>query len=143
MTDLIMPESLPGPEWDSLRWAPHGERILRSQMDGGDPRMRRRYTALREQLTCSLYLTAAQLQTLLDFHDITCADVLPFRWWDWRRPANAGPDGRIGVYQFLARPSHATWADIYRADLSLLLLRTEPGAFGLSLLDEDDEELTT
>lgn len=141
-----MPSIIPGPEWDSLGWAPAFDGSVRSQFPGGF-KVRRRVTAVPEIFTCAIYPTAAQLQVLLDFYDLTCAGgVLRFKWWDYRKPNDTT---RLAEYQFAERPTHATWADIYRADLKLILHRTFTGTFpitdelGAQLATDTDEGLTT
>lgn len=58
------------------------------------------------QLSCAM--TAAQLQTLLDFYEITLQQVLPFDWYDWRRPNDTST--RV-TYTFRAYPQHQPWVD--------------------------------
>ncbi|WP_293716292.1 hypothetical protein [Stenotrophomonas sp. UBA7606] len=146
MFDLVMPSSIPCPEWDSLNWSPAFDGVVRSQFPAG-MKTRRLVTAVPEIFSCAIYPTAAQLQVLLDFHDYTCAGgVLRFNWWDFRKPNDTT---RLAEYQFQGRPTHGTWADIYRADLKLVLHRNFTGTFpltdelGAQLETDTDEGLTT
>lgn len=146
MADFGMPSIIPGPEWDSLDWSPAFDGVIRSQFAGGY-KSRRRVTAVPEVLSCTIYPTAAELQVLLDFHDYTCAGgVLPFYWHDFRKPNDTR---RYAECQWMSRPTHGTWADIYRADLRILVRKTFTGTFKLTdelghqLETDTDEGLTT
>ena len=74
---------------------------VRTQMDAGAPKMRRRYTAVYEDLSFTLVLSKADLATLMTFITQTLQDVLPFDWIDFRT-------GAAAVYRFKQRP-HVTY----------------------------------
>ncbi len=140
-----MPPCIPGPEWQGLAYRPAFDNVVRSQMIGGR-RERRRFTWVPEILSCTLYLTPAQLEVLLDFHDITCAGgSRPFRWWDWRRPSDTD---KRALYSFESRPTYTTWADIWCVELQLLVRQTVPGTYALGdgsggVLTTDEGQILT
>jgi hypothetical protein len=101
------PTSLPGPVIDTIGYKPAFDNVIRSQMDGG-MRKRRRCTKVPEVLTCTLALTSAQLQILLDFYEITLKQVRAFDWKDWRKPND--PQA-LATFTFRAYPAHAPWGD--------------------------------
>lgn len=126
------PTSLPAPIVDGSGFQSQ-DNAIRSQMDAGIARVRRRYTAVPETFSGMLWkLDRAQLQTLLDFHDVTLATVLPFQWRDPRKPAD---EANVAVYRFRKRPDTAPIGnDEWQASIDLELLTTFQGTF---LLDVD------
>ena len=134
VVDLYMPSSIPDPENESLEFAPYGEDVMRSTMGAGT-KTRPVQTSSRETFKCSLYLEPSQLKTLLDFYNISARRVLPFFWWDWRWPGEGQP---YATYKFLARPSYVKWQDMWRADLSLLIVASPEGHFPLDFYDSNN-----
>lgn len=125
------PSSVPGPDIDSVSYKPAFDNTVRSQMDVGR-KVRRRATAVPEILTCSLYLTHAQLQTLLDFYEITLKQTLPFTWFDWRKPNDTATPV---VCSFNRYPEHARWGfEHWQVSLELTQWTTFQGTY---LLDVD------
>ncbi len=145
MADPIFPVGLPGPEWSSMRWTPAFDPVLRTQFPGAQ-KARLRVSRVPERFNCTLWLTPAQLQVLLDFHAITCKWVLPFQWWDFRKPHDT--DQRA-VYTFVSKPTHTGVDDVYQVELELQIESTFAGTFplvtdgGSFLTTDDDEALTT
>lgn len=74
--------------------------VIRTPMDAGVAKARRRFTAVPETLTFNLVITEEQLQVLQDFVEITLSDVLPFDWIDFRKPT-----GTAVTYRFTKRPT--------------------------------------
>lgn len=127
MANPAYPTSLPGPVIETMAYDAQ-DNAVRSPTDSGVAKVRRRFTAVPELLTCQIVVDAAQLQTLLDFHDITLKGVLPFDWYDWRKPN----DTVLVPYRFRKRPPHAPWPRVdnhYIATLDLELLSTFQGTF--------------
>lgn len=127
-----------------MRWTPAIDPVLRTQFPGA-MKTRLRASRVPERLACALYLTPAQLQVLLDFHDSTCKWVLPFQWWDFRRPNDTS---RRALYTFVSRPQHNAVDDLYQVDLELQIEQTFAGTFELDgdmglLLTDNDEDITT
>lgn len=121
MAEPLFPESLPGPEIGSISYKPAVENVLKSQIPGVIKR-RRRFTRAPLVMSCQLYLTAAQLDALLDFYTDTLRETGEFLWHDWRQPTRPANALR---YAFQAYPDHEHWgdaADAFRATLSLYLL---------------------
>lgn len=124
MADLpIFPKSLPMPESSSLQWTPLFDNVIRSDMDFA-VKARRRATYVPKTFTCTLYPTAAQLETLLDFYEITLGAVRRFRWYDFRRPSNTV---ELATYSFSAEPAPQAWEDIYSVGLTLIQWTTVRG----------------
>lgn len=134
MPNPTWPTSLPNPIVESCSYTPR-ENVIRTQMDAGVAKTRRRFTNVPEDVVFPLPpLDRAQLQTLLDFHDVTLKTVLPFDWRDFRKP-----DLTLVTYRFKARPSHSPiGGGLWRVSLQLELLTTFQGTFLL-----DIEGLTT
>jgi hypothetical protein len=138
------PTSLPCPMVDGITYAPQ-DNVIRSDFLGGQ-KARRRFTRANEDVTFRLALSMSQAQTLHDFCAITCADVLPFQWVEWRDPAR-----RPATYVFKARPTFTAagsgWA--WYADVQLELRTPMNGQFAITneggswLLDNETEGLTT
>lgn len=124
------PASLPGPVLDSIGYKPAFDNVIRSQMDVG-AKTRRRATKVPEILTCSLLVTHAQLQTLLDFYEITVQHVLPFQWKDWRKPNDAAA---WSIFTFRSYPTHVPWGDDHwQVSLELDQLTTFQGTYLLDV----------
>lgn len=135
MANPTFPSSLPGPVIDSIAYKPAFDNVIRSQMDGGTKK-RRRCTKVPEVFTGNVVLTEAQLQTLLDFYEITLKQVGRFDWRDWRKP-NDGT--ALATFSFRAYPQHVPWGDDHWiASLELDQHTTFQGTFLL-----DIEDLTT
>ncbi len=131
MVDLFMPGSIPDPENESLAFAPHGEDVLRTSVGAGTKTRPTRTNSL-EQFNCTVYLTPAQLKTLMDFYNISVRRILSFYWWDWRWP---GQGSSYATYKFLGRPAYVKWQDMWKVELSLLVVATYEGQFLLDFYD--------
>lgn len=128
------PVSLPCALIEGYQVSPGMANAIRTSIEGGAPRMRRRFTNVPLRVTCVVSLSRGQVQTLDDFVAITLADVGAFRWMDFRRPV----DGiNNAAYRFLARPSYAPsgTGNRWRASLELELLTTADGRFLLDVSD--------
>lgn len=115
MADATWPASLPSPLIGSGEWKPWSN-VIRTQMDAGTPKLRRRYTAVGADVTFSLVLNRTQVAALETFVATTLKDVLPFTWKDWRLPSTPA-----AVYRFKSRPSYAPTErpDVWTATLEL------------------------
>lgn len=82
--------------------------VLRTDMEAGPAKVRRRFTAVPERVTFSLTLSEAELAILDSFVRITLRDALPFDWIDHRNGANA-------TYTFMVRPSSEWYGGDYWA----------------------------
>jgi hypothetical protein len=124
------PISLPVPLLDGVSYASQ-QNVIRTQMDAGVAKTRRRFTAVPEDVTFSLSLSRAQVQTLQDFIAITLKDVLPFDWREFRKP-DTEP---LVTYRFKSRPKFTPMGrgDHWRADIELELLTTFQGTFLLDV----------
>lgn len=73
--------------------------VIRSDMEFGPGKVRRRYTAEVKVYQVGLMLTTAQVATLETFYDSTLGAVDPFDWLDQRTLTAA-------VYRFRSRPEY-------------------------------------
>lgn len=92
------------------------DNVIKTDMETGAPKRRRRFTAVPETFTCSVVLTGAQCAVLNTFVVTTLADVLPFDWKDFR-------SGGAATYVFNKRPTYAfaaAGAGLWRASLDLM-----------------------
>jgi hypothetical protein len=95
------PSTVPAPIAESVEYVPQDNRI-RTEMAAAVAKLRRRYTAVGEDVSLTLWLTGSQMQALQDFAIVTLKDVLPFNWPDFRRPLGVG---NVRSYRFRNRPS--------------------------------------
>ena len=122
MANPSWPASLPQDPFaeDGAAYKP-GENIIRTQMENGPYKQRRRFTNVPETFTFTMVLSKPNYAVLMTFVTSTLADVLPFDWIDFRTGAPA-------VYRFTKRPD-ATWftgnGDYWTVTCELELL---PGA---------------
>ena len=83
--------------------------VIRTQMDAGPPKARRRYTAAYRPIQGRLHCSAAQTATLEEFHQTVCAGgSLPFDWvnsrtgavatFQWRGAPTIDPEHRDGFW---------------------------------------------
>lgn len=117
MANPTWPTTLPQPVLDSISYTPLNNTI-RSQMDAGPAKMRRRFTAAGEDVTLVLMLTAEQKADLDTFIRVTLKDVLPFDWYEFR-----AAEQTVATYRFRQRPAYTPWGpDYWQATLNLDLL---------------------
>lgn len=89
---------------------------IRSDVDVGPAKLRRRYTAEVKVFQIGLVLTAAQVATLETFYDATLGVVDPFDWTHPRTLAAAS-------FRFRSRPEYrALGRSLFRAAFALELL---------------------
>lgn len=109
------PAALPALEIEGYRESPPNV-VIRTQMDAGPPKTRRRNTANVRSISGVVTLTPAQLDTFNAFHDTDCAGgALPF---DWVHP-------RTGAARSICFAQLPEWVFVegyYRIALSLALL---------------------
>lgn len=116
MPNPAWPSTLPSPLDDTADYAPLMDNVIRSSMETGSPKTRRRFTAVPETFTGGVLLTGAQCATLLAFAVTTLQDVLPFDWKDFRT-------GAAATYTFQKRPTFTRVKDsrgMWRASIELL-----------------------
>lgn len=78
-----------------------GGNVVRTQMDVGPPKLRRRYTGEITEYAIGLYLTQAQVATLETFYTTTLVHgTTAFDWKDFRSGASKS-------YTFASRPIYA------------------------------------
>ncbi len=95
------PSTVPGPIADTVEYVPQPN-VIRTEMAAGVAKVRRRYTAIAEDVGFTLWLTTEQWQALQAFVVDTLKDVLPFNWPDFRKPPGAG---NVRAYRFRERPT--------------------------------------
>lgn len=94
-----------------------GDNVIRSSMDVGPDKVRRRTTTTPDIVTGSQYLNSTQFSTLQTFYKTTCAGgSLSF---DWKHPVT-----RSTVYMRFVEPPKCTaiGGNIWRVDYVLEIL---------------------
>jgi hypothetical protein len=98
MSTFSWPLSLPQHVGISSYQERFAETSLRTPMEAGVAKVRRRYTAAPRQFDMSIRMTAEQVSLLRDFYEETCAGgTLAF---DWVHPRNLQP----ATFRFLDTP---------------------------------------
>lgn len=94
---------------------------LRTQMDAGPAKVRRRFTAQVRPINATLILTAAQVQILDDFYVTTLeGGALPF---DWIHPRDTASPPTVVQFRFVRPPQYAALEpDIWQAPVELEIL---------------------
>ena len=119
---------MPAPVWPTslptnLQVSDYGETgtevTVSTQMDVGNPKIRRRQTAKMEVFKGSLTLTKIQMATLMSFYDSDCAGgAISFTWKQFRTGVSA-------LMRFAKHPDiSAITADKYIAQLEFEKLPT-------------------
>lgn len=129
MAESVWPTALPVPLLEDCSYSSQPNTI-RSQMEAGVAKVRRRFTMTPEDVTFSLYLDRAQIQVLDEFIQDELRDVLAFHWRDFRRPN----DGRTAVYRFKSRPKYVpVTPTLWKTTLDLeLIAKPAQGRFDLT-----------
>jgi hypothetical protein len=105
MSNPGWPSTLPqNPFQDGPDQQPQSNSI-RTGVDAGPPKARRRYTAVFTPVTFNLILSEAEITILNTFVITTLQDVLPFDWVDFQNTGN------VATYRFLSRPTTKWYAD--------------------------------
>lgn len=130
MANAQWPASLKHPTLDQIDYGPLIDGVIRTPMDFGPAKLRRRFTAVPEAATFSLQLYRSQVQTLQDFVAITLKDTLPFDWYEFRKP-----DRTLVTYRFIRRPRFVPMQTgmLWLATVELELLTTYQGTFLLDI----------
>ena len=81
----VWPSTLPLPEQEGYNEA-QANNILRTTMDAGAPKQRRRYTAVYTTVKFQMTLTSTQTTTLMSFYNLVGADA--FTWTHPRTSAS-------------------------------------------------------
>lgn len=124
---ITWPSSIPGPLIDGIQYVSQSN-VIRSEFPGGS-KARRQFTRVYEEVSFQLLLTRAGAQVLHDFCAITCADVLPFQWVEFRDPSK-----RPATYVFKARPTFrpAGTNALWIAEIQLELRTPFNGQFAIA-----------
>jgi len=118
MTNSVWPVSLPQEPLAQGFSEQAPSTVIRSQMEAGPPKVRRRFTAGVRNIECQLRLTPAQVDTLDSFFDTTVAGgSLSF---DWKHPRS----GAAVTLRFVEPPSYTplTRGTLWQASLRLEIL---------------------
>lgn len=121
MPNATWPSTLPNPQADNVSYA-DVDNALRTQMDAGVDKVRRRYTAVAVPCSVTLQLTEAQVDTLDNFEQTTLGGVLPFDWLDFRKPSLTV----AATYRFKKRPKYSTIPNSVDKVLATLQLEMMP-----------------
>jgi len=98
MSNLVWPSSLPQRPTVGGYQERFAETVLRTAMDAGAAKLRRRFTAAPRQIEVTFRMTAAQVAVLRSFYEETTAGgALPF---DWVHPR----EGTAAEFRFVEAP---------------------------------------
>lgn len=112
----VWPPSLPQQVLASDYTEAADANTIRSEIDVGPAKLRRRYTAEIKVFQIGLVLTSAQVATLETFYDVTIGAVDAF---DWAHPRTLA----AASLRFRSRPEYrAIGAGYFRASFALELL---------------------
>lgn len=141
---ITWPSSITGPLIDGIQYVSQSN-VIRSEFPGGS-KARRQFTRVYEEVSFQLLLTRDGAQVIHDFCAITCADVMPFQWVEFRDPSK-----RPATYVFKTRPTFrpAGTNTLWIAEIQLELRTPFNGQFYITngaggVLESDGNEgLTT
>jgi len=112
----VWPTDLPPPALNTLRESPP-DNVLRSSMDKGPAKLRRRTTANTRPISFELNLTPAEVQTLDDFYTTTLFSGVDA--FDMDHPRTGDP---VSV-RFVERPAYVEREGIdYRVSINLEIM---------------------
>ena len=98
MATIVWPSALPRHVGISSYQERFAETALRTPMEAGIAKLRRRYTAAPRQFDMSIRMSAEQVSLLCDFFEDTCAGgTLAF---DWLHPRTTAP----ATFRFIDAP---------------------------------------
>lgn len=99
MANPIWPAGLPQNPFatDGAAYVPV-DNFIRTNMESGPPKVRRRFTAEYEDFSFTIIINRAQLATLMSFIDVTLKGTKAFDWIDFRT-------GLTATYRFKKKPS--------------------------------------
>jgi len=118
MTNPVWPATLPQEPLAQGFNERAPDTVIRSAMEAGPPKVRRRFTAGIRLIDCQVRLTPAQVETLDSFFDSTIAGgALSF---DWKHPRT----GAAVTYRLVEPPSYTPVArgTLWQASLRLEVL---------------------
>ena len=99
MPNPSWPTTLPAPLARNPAYAPSFDNIMKSPMQSGAIKRRKRATKVPETLPCQIFLNATQYATLRDFIGTTLDTTGVFDWKDWRTDSTQ-------AYGFLTLPTY-------------------------------------
>lgn len=113
----IWPSTLPQVAFQSMGYREMAPDIaLRTQMDAGPAKVRRRFTAGVRNIDFTIPCSAAEIATLDTFYVTTLqGGVLPF---DWTHPRT----GAAASFRFRGRPEYTDLGAVFSARLELEIL---------------------
>ncbi len=114
MSNLVWPSSLPQRPTVGGYQERFAETVLRTAMDAGAAKLRRRFTTAPRQIELTFRMTAAQVAVLRSFYEETTGGgALPF---DWVHPREGG----VAEYRFMEAPRvSAATAVLFSVSLKL------------------------
>lgn len=116
MANPAWPSTLPRPLATGAGYSPLVSPVASTDMETGDPKRRRRFTAVPEKFEGTLRLTGAQCATLKTFVEVTLKDVGLFDWVDFR-------SGAAATYYFKQRPGYNSRGNAKQWDVAIELVK--------------------
>lgn len=130
------PKSLGCPQQSGYSEATASTSVIKTQMQSGAQKMRRRVSYSPRQVSMKLMLRAAGVQTLDGFYWTTLNEVGSFYWPDYRKPLY---EDNVAVYRFMEPPSYdAAGPHLWTANLQLERMTTVNGHFLLNIRESDN-----
>lgn len=130
------PESLGCPQQSGYSENTESTSVIKTQMQSGPQKMRRRVSYSPRQISMSLILAGAGVQTLDGFYWTTLNEVGSFYWPDYRKPL---AEDNVAVYRFIDPPSYSSIGpELWSASLQLERMTTVNGHFLLNIREEDN-----
>lgn len=130
------PKSLGCPQNSGYSEATESSSVIKTQMQSGPQKVRRRVSYSPRTISFSLILYGAGTQTLDNFYWQTLNEVGSFYWPDYRKPLY---EDNVAVYRFVSPPSYdSIGSGLWSATLQLERLTTVNGHFLLDIREEDN-----
>ena len=109
----MWPDSLPEYPQISGYSEKHQSNVVRSSMDTGPAKIRKRFTAIVEMWHVTMTLTSSQVETLETFYRAYCASS-----FDWVHPRTQDP----ATCRFSSRPAYTAQENYFQATFDIEVL---------------------
>lgn len=129
------PKSLGCPQQSGYSETTPSTAVIKTSMQSGPQKMRRRVSYSPRQVSMKLILRGAGVQTLDGFYWTTLNEVGNFYWPDYRKPLH---QDNVAVYRFVEPPSYDSIGPrLWTANLQLERMTMVNGHFLLNIREED------
>lgn len=130
------PESLGCPQQAGYSEATESTAVLKTTVQSGPQKIRKRVSYSPRNITFTVILREAGVQTLDGFYWGTLNEVGSFYWSDYRKPI---ADDNVAIYRFVSPPSYSSLGSgLWSANMQLERLTTVNGHFLLDIRDQEN-----